>query len=316
MKKSYKRVINSIFLDKDLIVKNQDSKKFNLILSPYFYWSKIEDELPIKRVGEVKKLAPSLFEGMLPEGDFIYQVYKLDEAKYLLIALDKKFILNELIKLNIDKTKINAIYLAQSEFNTISNPIEIDDNSGLISIDGVVEKVSLKYISGYSTPLKTILENMSFSKHKIGIYEFEDNFIDNRSFYAIITILIIIASMNLFEYFVYKSDINKVLIKKEEVLAKYNLPSTTFELESIKSNLNSTQKSQIKLRKKILYLDNFPFKKDEFITRFELKSDNLEVAMKLNEAKRAESVKKYLKKEFKIKKMRMKDDILTVEMRI
>ncbi len=316
MKKSYKKVVNSIYIDKDLIIKTKDTKRFNVILSPYFYWAKVEDELPIKKEAEVKKLAPSLFEGMLPMGDFIYKVFKLAEAKYLLIALDKKFILSEFSKLNIDKNQIENIYLAQSEFINISNPIEIDDKNGLINIDGVIEKAPLKYIKGYSTPVKTILSSISFSKHKMGLYELEDNFIDNKSFYLIVGVLVLIASINLTEYFLYKKELKEVVSKRDELLSKHDLPTTSFELESIKSSLNLTQKEQLKIRQKLAYLNKITLANGEYLYNLELKNNNLNLSIKLNDPKRAEEMKAYLIKEFKIKNMRVKDDVLFIEMEL
>jgi len=71
------------------ITKNFGKKidaKSDIILSPEFYWVK-KVSLNVKFTNEVKKMAPSIFEGILPNGEFEYRVFRVSDNSYVLVAL-------------------------------------------------------------------------------------------------------------------------------------------------------------------------------------------------------------------------------------
>lgn len=317
MKRFYNRDSSLIFVDKNLKIQTRESKKYNLILSPSLYWTKIERELPIKRVSEVKKLASSLLDGMLPsDGDFLFRVKKLRESEFLIIAFDKNRVKSILDELNIELSTLDSIYFAQNEFDSIENPISINNEDSLINIDGVVQKIPSRYIKAYSTPVKNILNSLSLSKERFSAYDLEDKFIDSKSFYILTTLLSLIVILNLVEYFLYKIEIDRVYQARDKVFQRYNLPATTFQLESIKSKFISIDREQIKLREKLYYLDKTPLLRGEHFKELDLKNAKIDIALKLNRQNRAEAIKNYLIKEFKIDSIRVKDDTLYAKMSI
>lgn len=311
MKKSYK---NLIFVDENRIYKKNDIDRCDLILSPFFYWSKTE-ELPIKSEKQALKLAPSIFDGILPDGEYKYRVFKTKENLFLFIAYDFNLIKESLENLNIDLEFVDFFYFSQSEFFDMEKAIKLDEIDSIVKIDEIVQKIPTKYIKE-SDNIQNILEIVKLSKNRISSFELKDSFIDNKTLYSIITILTLTLIAFSIELFIYKQEIKKYLTKQENLYSKYNLPSTSFELKSIKSKFLSIDKKQTSLREKIAYIDKMPLLANEHLIEFNLKSNKLELSIKLSRANRAETIKNYLIKKLKITKMKVNDNILKTEINI
>ena len=62
--------LTTLFLDKEAQPVNVQGK-IDLILSPSLYWFRAES-LPVKTVFQARKLAPSVFDAIIPEGTYSY----------------------------------------------------------------------------------------------------------------------------------------------------------------------------------------------------------------------------------------------------
>ncbi|MDQ7066925.1 MAG: hypothetical protein Q9M40_02365 [Sulfurimonas sp.] len=63
-------------------------EKVSIILSPSLYWVQ-KLSLRVKYVREVKKLLPSIFEDMLPAGQYSYSAYKRGDDFFIFAYEDK-----------------------------------------------------------------------------------------------------------------------------------------------------------------------------------------------------------------------------------
>jgi hypothetical protein len=127
----------AIFITKDS--KQVDlSKPTNVVLSPEYYWVK-RATIPVKHRYKAKLYAASIMEDFIPNGEnYEYEVFKTDKAQeFIIIAYDKKEILQLLKEKFYDTKNINSIYWAQTLFNDIKECIKIDKKHTLINIDGV-----------------------------------------------------------------------------------------------------------------------------------------------------------------------------------
>jgi len=249
----------------------------DIILSPQYYWIKKID-IPIKSLKNAKKIAKNLFK---LDNTYIYDAFELDN-KFFAYAIKKN------LKLNIDKKYINSIRLAQIELYKYDK-INVSKNHSIQKIDDLL----FCFPSLENAPhIKDIINHIELSKHTVNLY----NRLNIDKFLLINTgiIILLINVFFLLGYIQNKTAIDKLNRKKENILKKYNLPTTTFQLNSILDDLNKENKRQIKLRKNLEFITNTPLKNnEEFIS---LSYDkNFHVKIKTNR-----NFDKYFSKKFKV----------------
>ena len=109
----------------------------NIMLTPEFYTFKRE-ALPVKYAYQAKKIAPSLFDGLLEDGEeYEYAVFKEDDT-WSFIAYDMKKITSFLDNKGIDAGKIGKIYFAQQSVNKFVKPLMIGKKKILNVLDNTV----------------------------------------------------------------------------------------------------------------------------------------------------------------------------------
>jgi len=285
--------------------------KVTLVLSPEFYWIK-KEELPVKRVYEAKRLAPSVFDGFLPEGNFSYIVYKEDE-KFILIAYDKEEILKTLENIVDDMNNIEEIYFAQTEFSDIEGCVEIDDKNAIASIEGVIVQVPRR-CANPSMRIDELLEGMELSKYKIKIGAQEVMGKKELVLYAAVFALFTLSFLT--EYAIYKTEIKKMQTRKAQILTKYNLPRTSIQLKSIKNSLLKSYNTQKRIRDTIDYLGSVELKKGEFIDMISVDTKNADFSIKLSSKQRQNAVISYIQKRYKIIEKSQNNDILTIKIKV
>jgi len=218
----------------------------DIILSPQYYWIKKID-IPIKSLKNAKKLAKSMFK---LNDNYLYDAFEID-GKFFAYAIDKN------LKLNIDKKYINSIRLAQTELYKFDK-INVSKNHSIQKIDDLL--FCFPYVQN-APDINDILQNIKLSKNKVNLYGIVE--IDKS---ILINIAVIFLFINVALLLIYIKNINSIKTienKTETIIKKYNLPSTTFQLDSILSELKSINKKQTKLRKDLEFITKTPLKKGE-----------------------------------------------------
>lgn len=109
----------------------------NIMLTPQFYTLK-KEALPVKYAYQAKKIAPSLFEGLLEDSDsYEYMVYK-EEDTWVFIAYDAAKITAFLQSKGIPVSKVNKVFFAQQAVDAFTAPLALGDNEALVVIDKTV----------------------------------------------------------------------------------------------------------------------------------------------------------------------------------
>ncbi len=109
----------------------------NVILTPQFYTVK-KEELPIKYLYQAKKIAPSLFEGLLDgQRSYEYFIFKEGES-WVFIAYSPEEIKEFLAAKGIPAERISRIFFAQQARQAFVQPVILSDKEVLMTIDGVV----------------------------------------------------------------------------------------------------------------------------------------------------------------------------------
>ena len=110
----------------------------NVMLTPQFYTVKRE-ELPLKYAYQAKKIAPSLFEGLLEEGENYEYVVDKQGDDWVFIAYDTDKISDFLTYKGLPADKISKVFFAQQAVDSFSKtPLLLSDKETLSVIDNTV----------------------------------------------------------------------------------------------------------------------------------------------------------------------------------
>lgn len=233
-----------IFLDPhtDIVVGDE---KLDIILSPSLYWVK-KIKLPVKYVRDAKKLLVSLFEDILPDGDYSYSVYKEDEAFYI-FAYEDKVILDLLITKGITPNHISSIHFAQSELDKMDGAMKINERQSIYVKDSIVTLVPCCWIEEKGT---LNLKNIKLSNHTISLQQF-GHIVDGTSLKKIAAVIVIFIVLILSELFIVKSDIKKVQTQIKELAIDHKLKPTMLQNKAILKKYKSIHETQTKFREEM-----------------------------------------------------------------
>ncbi len=109
----------------------------NVMLTPQYYTLK-KEELPVKYLYQAKKIAPSLFDGLLEEvGSYEYLVYK-EEDKWVFIAYNPGQIRSLLLSKGINPEQVGKIFFAQQAVEHFKSSVLLGENEALVALDNTV----------------------------------------------------------------------------------------------------------------------------------------------------------------------------------
>jgi hypothetical protein len=137
----------------------------NVMLTPQFYTLK-KEALPVKYAYQAKKIAPSLFDGLLEEnGEYEYVVFKEevnDEEHWVFIAYNIEKIADFLESKGIDTDKVAKLFFAQQSLTQFAQaPLGLGENDAMTVIEDIVVVVprvvlgeenipSLRFTNGFT----------------------------------------------------------------------------------------------------------------------------------------------------------------------
>jgi hypothetical protein len=109
----------------------------NVMLTPQFYTLK-KESIPVKYAYQAKKIAPSLFEGLLEQGGtYDYMVFK-EEDTWVFIAYDLDNITHFLASKGIEASMISKIFFAQQCVDSFHTPLALGEKEALVVLDDIV----------------------------------------------------------------------------------------------------------------------------------------------------------------------------------
>lgn len=300
----FKNSYKTIFLD-PFMESVQVEGKVNIILSPSLYWVK-KISLPVKYTREVKKLLPSLFEDILPEGNYSYYVYKEDDA-YVVFAYEDKMILELMAEKGISPSQVANIYFAQSEFCSLDGAYKINDKQILMIKDGIVIVVPSYWVKE-AAPLQ--LDDLKVSKHTIVLQQF-NHILKKSSFYKIGFVLLFLIVVIFGEWFITLNKATHIADQRNAIFTKYGLKPTMMQNSAIDAQLQKIYEKQMKLRKYIETFLKLHLAKDEKISYIGFDSKVLTVIIEgVTESKK---IVQALKSKGIYPKAELKNSVLTLE---
>jgi hypothetical protein len=297
-----------ILLDKDALPVNIEGK-VDIILLPSLYWFR-EEVLPAKNTQQAKKLAPSLFDAVIPEGVYSYHAQKRGDG-FWLFAYDELQIASSISDAGLRPSQVQSIYFAQNECAELQIPLEIDSEQVLVNNEGVLCILPSRYVDKKRS-VEDFLRDLKLSKEKVSVNLFKNSLLDEKQINYLTAIVIIFIIIYTAAFLMEKHHYKQILIKEHALVEHYGLPETSFQLEGLKSSLENKQKRQIKIRKKLKELFEVPLKNNEYIKSFEASMKKVSYEIVMNDAKRAEAIKKILQKNIKITSAKVKNKIFYV----
>ncbi|OQX72732.1 MAG: hypothetical protein B6D59_07630 [Campylobacteraceae bacterium 4484_4] len=284
--------------------------RYSVILSPEFYWIK-RVSLPVKRAREAKRLAESVFEGLLPSGEYEYQVIK-EGDQFLIIAYDRELIQKALKEHFSGTSEIAGVYFAQNELKDLKGCTTINARAALTPIDGILVQVPRSCIDT-SEHLDDILPTLKLSGHKIRILTSEKEILPRSTVIMVGIALLSVMTALLVEYIGYKRALSDILSQKESLIARYHLPQTSFQLKSIEKSLLKKYEIQKKMRDALQKIASLSFAPGESLRRLTCTKEALRMEIGGVESGREEVLKRLLSSRFKIRDTQMNGRVMKVE---
>ncbi|MDR2081547.1 MAG: hypothetical protein LBP54_06650 [Campylobacteraceae bacterium] len=296
--------------DKHMSVVGIDA--FDIILSPKFYWTKIQT-LPVKYAFQAKEYAPSVFDGFIPKGDYSYKAVN-QNGKFLFFAYDVKSILENLDAAGIKPALIRKVYFAQTEFASCPYDIKIDAKNALIIREGKVIKAPLS-IAKECVGMDAVLQTIKPSKITINLGKFNRIYEKQGALKGIIYALIFLNILVFAELFYLSSIVSFKENQKEEILKQYSMPSTEIQLNALLKQYGNINNEQKTIREKISEVFKFPFLEGEYFKSIEAAKTHISLILHVNGSNRGEAVKSYFQKYFTISEFQEAADNIKMELR-
>ena len=296
---------NVFFLDRSTKSAPQFQKAI-LILSPSFYWF-VKEKLDIS-LSQAKKIAPSIFEGIIPEGNYSYFVQKVGD-EFWFFAYNDEEILAKLKELGIKPSQIRQVYAAQMVLGGIKEPIAVGDRVYMVQ-DGVVVALPSSTLQIKAKPFDK--SELTFTKHSLPLKSYSSLAIDESKIFSLSLLLFgLIVAFGVEGWF-YKENLQKLIAKEKRLSEKYSLPQTSLQIKSILSSLYKIQNEQLRIRDELEAILRIPLRRGEHFEKIQFAKKIL-FSIALSDPKRAETIKEYLVKRLNVTSMVVRGNILEVE---
>ncbi|MCB4782565.1 MAG: hypothetical protein LGB70_06955 [Sulfurovum sp.] len=252
----------------------------DIMLTPQFYTIK-KETLPFRFTYQAKKVAPSLFDGLLKEnGEYDYFVYK-EEDLWVFIAYDTKEIMDFLASKGITSEKIGKLFFTQQAVEYLSLPVPLDEKKALSVIDQVVVVVPLQVLS--ETRFVTFGER--FRPQRGVLIETGDaSSLTHKQTAALATILFLFGIIWLIEGQRYGGKDIHLQTKLDTLRRKYPALQNAYARESIITRYRTIDKQERKKRQIVSKVTGLTFR-GVILTHFEINSKTFKATFKVKDKK-------------------------------
>lgn len=228
------------------------------VLTPQFYTVKRES-LPIKYAYKAKKIAPSLFEGLLETSkEYGYLVLKEEESwVYIAYDIDKvdKFLKEKGIK--------GKVYFAQQFKEVFSTPYFLTEKESLITYE---DKVIIAPTVVLEKEAKKELPNSYKINGSGTTIEIENSsLISDKESKVLSLIFIFLALIFIFKAKSYNSAIEEIEINEATLLAKHPSLQSSYTRDGILSKYKTKERVEREKRESIKSISKMVFKGSKLI---------------------------------------------------
>ncbi len=283
---------SAVFLDRNFhlwLAKDPTNSELKVVVSPSFYIAKIST-IPFETTKKAKKATHSIFDGFLPQGDFVFETYRLGDSSYLFLAIERQTVLSKLKELNFSFKKAE-FFTSQTALQYQAFPLALKDETVLINENGVslISKTAQSAEHSKIDVQKLLFANKINLKIDGGVGQKAKNLLTAAlSFF----VFVFFADLLVKSY-----QISKISKQTATIKENPSLPGTNMELQSAIKSLSAIDEKQKALRAFLKYLHAFSFVSGESVKN--LKIDITAFEVEIN-TQRGDEIKKYMAKKFKI----------------
>jgi len=265
----------------------------NVMLTPQFYTLKRE-ALPVKYAYQAKKIAPSLFEGLLDEeGEYAYDVQKSDDG-WEFIAYDLDKIKHFLQQKGIPAEKIDKLFFAQQAAEHIDAPVSLGESQALVNLNGtvtIVPKAALDQTAQFVQP-----DSSWTPKRGITVGGSAGSFLTKRQALALAAVLLLFGVMWIVEGTKYGGDVKQEQREIARLLEAYPALQSSYTRKSVAEKYQKLDRQERKKRDVIKALSKMIFK-GVTLTSLKIDDKHFQAAFSTADKSVAEKLKLLAKKE-------------------
>ena len=216
----------------------------NIMVTPQFYTIKRE-ELPVKYAYQAKRIAPSLFDGLVENlQDQKYFVTKENET-WIFIAYDENKIKIFLESKGITSLQVSKMYFVEQALDAFTAPMLLGESEALVNLNGTMTIVPQLALNPDE---KSIRINRNFSPKKGVSFEGRGkSMVSTNEAYTLAAIFMLFAMIYFVEGSRYDGDSEAQKKETQQLLEAYPSLESSYTRESI---LNKYQTIDTKERKK------------------------------------------------------------------
>jgi hypothetical protein len=257
-------ILNFMEKNKELLLIHTDmqnvegtkTKRMNIMLTPQFYTLRRE-AVPVKYIYQAKKIAPSMFDGLLDD-TLNYQYYVEKGERWLFIAYDIEKIKSFLVEKGIALENIVKIYFADQSLSHFVSPVLLGTEQALVNLNGIMTVVPQKILDTQSSPIEITSQ---FIPKKGETFNLASNVsMPNNETYILAAIFILFAAMYTVEGSRYDMQDNKESEKIAELFEAHPSLSSAYTRKNILEKYNRLDKKERQKRKIVKKLSHIIFK--------------------------------------------------------
>jgi len=264
----------------------------NVMLSPQFYTMK-KEALPIKYLYQAKKIAPSLFDGLLSEnGRYEFFVFK-EKDTWIFIAYDPEEIREFLFSKGILGEHLSKVFFVQQAAEAFEKPVILSDKEVLMTIDGIVTLVPKGV---FASDLQTTAFDASFTPASgVALQGPHSSLIGRKEAIVLASIFTIFAAAFFTEGWQYSQGLKVQKQEMQELLEAYPALQSKMQRESIALKYRMIDSKERKKRETIKTLAAMIFK-GVTLTSYHMNEKHFKVVFSCANDKVAKKVQELAKK--------------------
>ena len=269
------------------------SQPVNVMLPPQFYTLK-KETLPLQYAFQAKKIAPSLFDGLLEEGKaYEYMVWKEDE-EWLFLAYDLETITTFLQSKGFALENVSKLFFAQQAVDLFEKPLLLGDNEALVSLDHTVVVVPKGALTQEEGPA-LVFDNTFTPKKGVMLQGLYGSVLSLKQASALATIFTLFALMFFVEGWRYSDNAKAGEAQMQELLEAYPSLQSKYTRESIVAKYKTIDRAERKKRDIIKAVSGMIFK-GVTLTALDMDEKGYKVQFSCKDAQVAKRVQALAKK--------------------
>lgn len=234
------------------------SQSVNVMLTPEFYTLK-KEPLPVRYAYQAKRIAPSLFEGLLDgHKRYDYMVWKEDE-QWVCIAYDLEMITAFLEQIGFNLEYVSKLFFAQQSASLFVAPLFLNSDKALISLEHDIAVVPQNVLGDQnSAPLE--FDNSFTPKKGISLQSVYGSILSVKQTAVLASLFICLCVIFFIEGLRYGENSKVIESQMEELFEAYPSLSSQYTRESIVSKYKTIDTVERKKRNTIKNVSSMIFK--------------------------------------------------------